>query len=206
MLQITIEVTGITPLLCNQFTDQRAIEASDGSRGSSAGQDRGTPLEIAKSKLYLGLKTRKPMIPSPNLLRCLVEGGRFHKVGRSQITTQKSSMLFSCVVIHASEIPIIHKQDWKVDTRAVRIPATGGRILGHRPMFDDWKLKFELELDTRIIGSKLFRLIVDDAGNRIGLGDFRPATKGPYGRFNVTSWVQKGVELPPEEPMAEAAE
>jgi hypothetical protein len=35
---------------------------------------------------------------------------------------------------------------------------------------------------------KLFREIVDAAGKRIGLGDFRPATKGPFGKFVVTSW------------------
>lgn len=36
---------------------------------------------------------------------------------------------------------------------------------------------------------KLFSEIVDAAGSRIGIGDFRPACKGPFGRFVVTSWV-----------------
>ena len=99
-------------------------------------------------------------------------------------------MLFSCLDIAEAEIEIIHSQPWKVDTRAVRIPSTGGRILAHRPMFDDWALEFEVDLDTVILGEKLFRSIVDDAGKRVGLGDFRPATKGPYGRYVVTSWVR----------------
>ena len=97
--------------------------------------------------------------------------------------------MFSCVDIEGAEIEIEHRQPWKVDTRAVRIPSTGGRILAHRPMFDDWKLSFEVVLDELILGPKLFRQVVDDAGKRIGLGDFRPATKGPYGRFHVTSWA-----------------
>jgi hypothetical protein len=75
-----------------------------------------------------------------------------------------------------------------VDTRAVRIPATGGRILAHRPMFDDWALEFIADVDTDLMNEKLFRAIVDNAGKRVGLGDFRPATKGPYGRYVVTSW------------------
>jgi hypothetical protein len=78
----------------------------------------------------------------------------------------------------------------------VRIPATGGRILAYRPMFEDWKLAFEVELDTSIINAKLLRQIVDDAGKRIGLGDFRPSTKGPFGRFVVTKWVEQVVKLP----------
>ena len=189
-VEIQIEIEGISPLICNKFHDAAAIASSSGSRGSSAAADRGTPLEIAEKKLYLGLDG-KPMIPQPNLLRCLVDGGSFHKIGKKQITTKTSSMLYSCLDIEGAEIKLIHKQDWKVDTRAVVIPSTRGRILAHRPMFDDWRLKFAAELDTTIMGSKLFRLVCDDAGKRIGLGDFRPSCKGPYGRFQIVSWKEK---------------
>lgn len=188
-MKIKIRIEGTTPLICNRFTDEAAISASSGVRGSGAAADRGTPLEIAKAKLYSGLDGGA-MIPQPNLLRCLVEGGRFHKMGRTQITTAKSSHMYSCLDIEGAEIKLQHRQPWKVDTRAVRIPATGGRILAHRPMFDDWALEFVCDLDTDIVGVKTFRNIVDDAGRRIGLGDFRPATKGPYGKFLVTRWEE----------------
>lgn len=185
---IDITIEGTTPLICNRFTDAAAESASNGSRGSSAGADRGTPLEIAEAKLYRGLNGIE-MIPQPNLLRCIVEGGRFTKIGKAQATTKTSSILYACVDIMGAEIPIEHRQAWRVDTRAVRIPSTGGRILAHRPMFDDWRLSFIVNLDTAILGEKLFRQIVDDAGQRIGLGDFRPQCKGPYGRFKVVSWA-----------------
>lgn len=186
-MEISIRIEGTTPLICNKFTDAAAESSSNGSRGASAAADRGTPLEIAQSKLYIGLDG-DPVIPQPNLLRCLVEGGRFTKVGKAQVTTAKSSILYACVDISGAEIPLIHRQPWKVDTRAVRIPSTGGRILAHRPMFDDWALEFVAEVDGSILGERLFRQIVDDAGKRIGLGDFRPQCKGPYGRFVVTQW------------------
>jgi hypothetical protein len=188
-MRLNIRIEGTTPLICNRFTDAAAEASSSGTRGSGSAKDRGTPLEIAESKLYVGLDGN-PMVPQPNLLRCLVEGGRFHKAGKTQLTTSKSSHLYACVSIEGAEIALIHNQPWKVDTRAVRIPSTGGRILAHRPMFDDWALEFEVILDTSILGAKLFRSVVDDAGNRIGLGDFRPATKGPYGRFVVTKWEE----------------
>lgn len=185
---IEITVEGTTPLICNRFTDAAAASASNGSRNSSAGADRGTPQEIAEGKLYVGLDGL-PMIPQPNLLRCIVEGGRFTKIGKAQATTTKGSLLYACVDIIGAEIQIDHRQPWRVDTRAVRIPSTGGRILAHRPMFDDWRLSFTVNLDTAILGEKLFRQIVDDAGQRIGLGDFRPQCKGPYGRFKVVQWA-----------------
>ncbi len=189
-MKIEIEISGITGMICHKFTDAAALASTNGSRNSSSAADRGTPYEQAESKLYVGIDGKTLMIPQPNLLRCLVEGGRFHKIGKSQVTTQKSSMLFSCVDIEGAEVPIVHKQPWRVDTRAVRIPSTGGRILAHRPIFDDWILRFTADLDVSILGPKLFRAIVDDAGKRIGLGDFRPQTKGPFGRFVVSLWKE----------------
>jgi hypothetical protein len=59
-------------------------------------------------------------------------------------------------------------------------------------MFDDWALEFTCSIDTEICGVKLMRQIVDDAGKRVGLGDFRPQCKGltenlssPFGRWGL---------------------
>lgn len=191
-MKIEIRIEGTTALICNKFTDAAAEASSSGTRGSSAAGERGTPLEIAKGKLYIGLNGLAT-IPQPNLFRCLIEGGRFHKIGKTQVTTARSSMLFACLEIEGAEIPIDHLEPWRVDTRAVRIPSTGGRILAHRPMFDDWALNFTADLDTSILGPKLLRQIIDDAGKRVGLGDFRPATKGPFGKFIVSRWQAQEV-------------
>ncbi len=194
-MRIYITITGITELICNRFTEEAAAKATSGTGSSIATADRGTPLEIAESKLYKDAEG-KLCIPQPNLLRCLIEGGRFHKAGKVQITTDKKSMLYGCVDIEGSTIELEHVQPWKVDTRPIRMPS-GGRILTHRPMFDDWKLRFVMVIDLSIVTPSLMRRIVDDAGKRIGLGDFRPATKGPYGRFVVDYWQEyKDDEMP----------
>jgi hypothetical protein len=187
-MRIAITVRGITPLLCNRFTDEAARAATSGTRGSNHG-DRGTEHEIAESKLYFD-DQRQVCIPQPNLLRCIVDGGSWHKIGRKQVTTKESSLIYSCLDIMGTTIPIQHEQPWSVDVRPVVIPATKGRILCYRPRFDDWQLSFEAVLLTDIIGVKLARDIVDDAGTKIGLGDFRPSKKGPFGRFNVVHWQE----------------
>lgn len=196
MLEVTMRLTGITPLILNKFHDAAAEAASSGTRSSAAAQDRGTPREIAEKKLYTGV-SGEYVIPQPNLLRCLVDGGQFHKIGKAQVTTSSKSLLYGGALdILAAEIPIIHDQPWTVDTRAVVIPSTKGRILAHRPRFDDWALEFTATIDTSIIGAKLMRQIIDDAGNRVGLGDFRPARKGPFGRFRVDRWEAREQSLP----------
>jgi hypothetical protein len=195
-MEINIRLVGVTPLICNRFYDEAALAASEGTRSSMVARDRGTPKEMAEKKLYTSHGDGgAPMIPQPNLLRCLIDGGQFHKAGKSQITTSSKSMLFGAFDIVAAEIAIEHSQPWTVDTRAVVIPSTKGRILTHRPRFDDWALSFVATLDCDIVPEKLMRKIVDDAGSRIGLGDFRPARKGPYGRFRVDLWQPQEARL-----------
>ena len=183
-IKTTIEVT--TPLIVNAFTPAAQLAATDGTRICTNG-DRGTPREQAEEKLYLG-HDGKPIIPQPNMFRCIIDGGTFFKSGKSKITTLKSSLIPAALEVDGVEIPIQSKEGWEVDTRPVRIPSTGGRILCHRPIFNDWRLTFSVVLDTELIGVKLLRQIIDASGKRIGLGDFRPACKGPYGRFVVTEW------------------
>ncbi len=162
------------------------MAASSSTRGSITG-DKGSAREQAEQKLYVN-DNGDACIPQPNIFRCVIDGGTFFKAGKSKVTTLKSSLIPACLSVDGVMIPIRHSAPWSVDTRPVRIPSTGGRILAHRPMFEDWSLSFGMSLDETFIGVKLMREIVDAAGLRIGLGDFRPACKGPFGKFVVTQW------------------
>jgi hypothetical protein len=199
-MRIDITIEGISPLLCGRFTDAAAQAATKGTRGSAHG-DRGTEREICEAKLYLDAEG-KPCIPQPNLLACIVDGGSWHKIGRRQVTTKTSSLLYSCCDVIGLTIPIKHKQPWSVDVRPVVIPATKGRILCYRPRFDDWQLSFEVELNAEIIGVKFLRDIIDDAGLKCGLGDYRPNHKGPFGKFKIIHWAEQ-IRKPPLQQAAE---
>jgi hypothetical protein len=184
-IKVTIE--GVTPLICNRFHDAAQISASSGTSSATVGE-RGTPQEQAELKLYKSATSDALVIPTPNLMSCITEGGKFFKSGKSKVTTQKSSLIPACLEIEGIEVLLKHKQRWRVDGRPVRIPATGGRIIAYRPIFDDWSLSMNLTLDTTLVSVKLLRECIDSAGVRIGLGDFRPDRKGPFGKFKVTLW------------------
>jgi hypothetical protein len=188
-VQIEVTIKGTTPLLMNRFSDAAQQSATNGTRVAAVG-DRGTPREQAETRLYTG-HDGNPMIPQPNLFRCIIDAGKFFKAGKSKVTTQKSSMIPACVEINGIELQLTSPEPWDVDTRAVRIPSTGGRILCHRPCFNDWSLTFSVSVDTELMSAKMFRDIVDAAGKRVGLGDFRPDCKGPFGKFVVTRWEEQ---------------
>lgn len=186
MKTVKVTIQGTTPLLCNKFTDAAQLAASSGTRIASVGE-KGSPQDQAESKLYHGLDGNL-VIPQPNLFRALIDAGTFFKNGKSKVTTMKTSLIPACLEISGIDIPLLSKDGWTVDTRPVRIPSTGGRILAHRPCFHDWRLDFTLRIDVEMISEALTRDIMDAAGKRIGLGDFRPACKGPFGKFVVTRW------------------
>ena len=187
-MEIKIKIQGKTPLLCNRFTDEATLVLEGKTSVCSTAGYKGTPKEIAQNKLYLDPVSDEPIIPQPNIFRCILDAGKFFKAGKIKVTTQKSSLIPACLDMDEISYTILHEDPWEVDSRPVRNPSTGGRVIAHRPLFHDWALEFGVVLDTTIMNENLFRDIVDKAGSAIGLGDFRPDCKGPFGKFVVTKW------------------
>lgn len=192
-MMIKVEIQGESPLLLNRFTEAAAAQVSAGSSSAVTIGTKGTPREQATPKLYLTAgKDPRPMIPGPNVYRGLIDAGVYHKAGRRQITSSKSSLVPAGILLTDLECPIINpfggEVQWEVDSRSVVNPATGGRMMCHRPRFDAWKIGFSLKVDDKMFDEKIVRMLVDDLGTKVGLGDFRPFRKGPFGRFFVTSW------------------
>lgn len=187
MKSYSVTISGVSPLLMHAFTDEAAMAATMGERGTHVASRDDLPREKARAHLYHS-PDGTIIVPGPNLLAALVDAGRLHKLGKSKLTTNKSSLVPAYLGIEEVYIPIT-PAEWEVDVRPICIPATGGRILRYRPRFDQWALTFTLQLLDADMTAGLARGILDDAGTKIGLGDFRPARKGPFGRFKVTTWA-----------------
>lgn len=184
-MQIHVTIEGTSPLLMNRFNEDAEVKVSSGISAVSIGT-KGSPREQAAKKTYSDNEGNL-YIPGPNIFSCLIQAGKFHKNGKTKVTTTKSSLIPAGMALHEVVCPLGTK-DFEVDSRSVVIPATGGRIMAHRPRLDDWRLSFTLEVDEAMFSAEFVRLLVDDAGRKIGLGDFRPDRKGPFGKFVVTAW------------------
>jgi hypothetical protein len=177
MITIAVTIHGVTPLLVNRFHEEAQQEAS--SRVHSR-KERPTPEEDSTDRLYQN--EAGIYFPAENIRQSIIEAAKRHKLGRRSATTDVAA------AVYVSPFALPLGGEWHVDSRPVVIPATQGRILRHRPMFDDWRITFQLQVDTELVDEKTVRKIVDDAGSLVGVGDFRPARKGPYGRFRIDSW------------------
>jgi len=190
MKVVNLKIEGVTPLLVHKFSERAESEVTTNIRGSSLGKERGTPKEQAESVAYRN-KEKRLYIPASNLYRSLIEAGKFHKNGKKTVTTQKNSLVPAGVSLIGNEDLPLTPQDYEVDSRPVVIPSTGGRIMRHRPRWDKWSLSFSIIINEEIFTETFVRQLVDDAGQKIGLGDFRPDRKGLFGQFRVVHWNVK---------------
>lgn len=190
-MKVHVTIQGLTPLLMNRFTEANEVAVSGGTSVSFRG-DKGTPRDQAAAKRYAD-GDGQLYVPGPNIFACLIAAGTFHKAGKSKLTTMRTSLIpagvmvedLVCLLTNADGEPLT---EWEVDSRSVVIPSTGGRIMAHRPRVDAWLTSFTLDIDDTMFTPNLIRAVVDDAGKKIGLGDYRPARKGPFGRFVVAKW------------------
>jgi hypothetical protein len=189
--QVTIE--GVTPLLMNRFTEEAEIAvpggAADGTRPAFSGK-KGAPREQATPKRYYDRDTGALYLPGTMIFAAIIEAGKFHKVGRKQLTTRDSSLIPAGVTVEDLVCPL-GTAEWEVDSRSVVNPSTKGRIMCHRPRLDNWRTSFTLDIDTTVFDPRLIRQVVDDAGKKVGIGDYRPQRKGPFGKFTVIEWKEQ---------------
>lgn len=179
----TYEVTiqGISPLLMNK----PSVLIGDISKDKKPLKN--DPKGEAESRLYI--LDGKLYQPSTHIKGALIEAGKQKKV------VGKGKSTYSKAVGYAVEInpfELVHKkQKWEIFSILAVNPTTKGRTLLHRPMLREWELDFEVTFDESEIQDSIMKEIFDIGGRIAGLGDWRPAKKGPYGRFHVTSWKEK---------------
>jgi hypothetical protein len=188
---IDVTICGITPLMFDRF--HNALLEGKTPLTTNKGQEP-SPLEQAKARLYLD-KNDKPFLPSPYLLRAIIDAGRFIKIGKRQLSTRDETIVTSFLSLVGTQYPIKSKDGWRVDARGIVNQATKARVMAYRPIFDDWEISFTLDLDTAEAKPSTARELVDRAGKAIGIGVMRPSRKGPYGQWKVTRWVERAEAL-----------
>lgn len=170
--EVQTTITGISPLLMHAYP-LVPIEALE----------KKSPKEQAELAAY-----RDPAgelyVPGVNIQRALIAAATFSK-GKGRASLQKP--VAACTLVTPERV-LLDAQEYSIDVRPVVIPSTKGRVLRYRPRLDEWALTFAIEFDPELVSVVQLRRVVDDAGRRVGLLDFRPERKGPFGRFEVTRW------------------
>jgi hypothetical protein len=200
-------IAGVTPFMMHRFSDSSTEELKAQTRKINI--MKVDPREAAEQCAY---RTEEGYLYFPGEMpaRMLREAGAAHK----QRGSRRSLKYIISAVIFVGERQIILRtadgvpiSEFEIDSRPVVIPSTKGRILRHRPLINDWYAEFSLEIDdSEIAPSTVFELL-QEGGKKHGLGDYRPNSGGPFGKFQVHSWAELGEKIPvTKRPHAIAAE
>jgi hypothetical protein len=188
MKQIKVTISGISPLLMDRFGEAAEASVASSNSRSIKVKENITPREAAEAAAY---KTANGelYLPGVNLYSALIAAGGFHKAGRAKITTAKTSLVPAGLWVITDQI-LLGTKECEVDSRPIVAQPSNYRIMKHRARLEKWSGDVVLEYDPEIFSESIIRLLVDDAGSKLGVGSFRPQRKGPFGRFVVTSWKQ----------------
>ena len=183
MKKFNITIQGTSPLLMNRPSQLDIADKPKGIR-----RETQTPEEIAKGKLYID-SNENIYIPATWFQGCIVEAGKNIKMsGKGSSKATYSKVVGSSVEINPFEIVLDAK--WKVFSILAVNPTTKGRNILHRPQFDKWEVSFEVQFEETMIEPVVMKEIFDIAGRIVGVGDWRPAKKGRFGKFQVTNWKE----------------
>lgn len=179
--RIIIVVDGIKPLLTH----------NPESMGVEKGPGKGSRIPEAEIEAEAGVYR----LPDGT---CGIKGDAFRGSGLTAAAAWKAKgkrtmkSLLSHITVVEDLIPLMHAddtpiKDYVIDKRRAIIQRNG--IIRCRPCFPEWSARFTIEYDPELIPDpKIIADILQDAGNRIGVGDFRPGRNGPFGRFRVRQY------------------
>lgn len=190
-------IVGTRPLLMNKMPIETLIGLSDKTKKKGKAAAAPSPEKQAASKVYL--VDEMPVIPLENFMACLIDAGKYVRLeGKKQVSTGKSTVLPGLLSVVNDVLWLMQPNgadpdrwgvaEWRYDLRQGRNPHGGEAVAIVRPMFSEWAFRLDLDLDVDELSLDAYRKLLDIAGTRVGLCDFRPARKGIFGQFRVDQW------------------
>jgi len=188
MKTISVRIEGVTPLLVHRFGEQDE-QARQTRRIAATESD---PRAEAERHAYVAADGTF-YFSAFSIPNAMGAAGANHKARGTRKTLR---FVVPSAVRMTSDIVTIGNGNGKpahsfeVDSRPVTIPATKGRIMRHRPRWNQWSAEFTLVVNDQLLDPATAHMLLSEAGLSIGIGDFRPEKRGPFGTFLVTRWEE----------------
>ena len=193
-----VEIKGRAPIIMHngaagldtrspEKLEMAAIAAKRGSNRTASDEGRLRELETTVS-LWLSDKGL-PTIPEAALRTAIEEGARKVKQGPNV----REGLIVSRVLefVYDKSLGTSVEELSRNVQFTVPVVVQRSRILRTRAKFDDWGCRFEVDCDDELVDKTQLLHWLNIAGQRIGIGDWRPSKSGIYGRFEVLSVESK---------------
>lgn len=178
--RVEVKIRGLTPLLMNKLN----IESLQ-SKSRRRTETYDPKVEAEKSAYIDVIDGRRQLyIPCEAVYSMIINTAKQYRVRRTSL----SSLLAGTIRIEPEKIPL-GTDKYEIDLRAVVIQKQ--RVLKARAKVPNWAATFYIVYDSERLPEGIhetLKTILEDAGTRMGLLDYRPQHKGWFGTFTVESF------------------
>lgn len=176
--KINVEIEGVSSLLMHNIagadlekTAKRKIKTYD-------------PKEECEKAAYWmnnGDGKRELCVPARCIYAMLLNAAKPFRMGKSSV----ASLIAGAIRVEPIDVSL-GTDKYEIDIQSVVIQ--NNRIRRARPRLDAWKLNFDLIYHKDYVEPTVLEKIVTEGGFKVGLLDYRPQRRGPYGTFQVTKF------------------
>ena len=179
MKEIEIEIKG-PRLLMN--SPHMMLEDSDAVVSKTKRRDP----KVEAEKVVYRMKSGELYIPNTAIKGAILNASKAKKTRKYAL----KPFIASGLRIDPEQIGLGTKV-YEIDRRTVVIQRE--RVVKCRPILRNWRAKFTVVYDNEMLpeGPDIIIPLLEEAGQRIGILDFRPEKGGEFGTFEVTKWVAK---------------
>lgn len=185
MRQVKVRIKGLAPLLMHADRFANPLDVATKAHKELTGKRKKTDADheaIAKSEWNGSIYHRDdigPFIPGQNIDASLQQAAKLQKLG---------TRFKQAVMVLENEVPLQYKgprdreglfQAGFVDVRGVKISTA--KLMRCRPKFNDWQAEFTVAFNEDVLNLEEVRKAVHDAGQLVGLCDYRPR----FGKFEA---------------------
>lgn len=190
MKTFKVTIKGVTPYMQHRMDDVK-LDVWEKNRGLIMERPEVSHDDAVRAEYHCYRNGNgRCYIPSDQIRGSLIGAGSMVKAkvgGRSKSMKQVVAAMFMVSPDHI-EIPDYDS----VDKRSTVNRSVKARVIVIRPKWSTWEASFDLNVMNDTITKETILAILENAGDYIGIGSFRPTNNGMFGRFSVKdfSYVQ----------------
>lgn len=175
--KIEVELEGLSPLLMHN------IAGADLEQSAKKKTKTYDMAEEAEKSAYWTSNGKKKQLCVP--ARCVHAMILNAAKPFRQKNMSVANLLAGAIRIEPFEIPL-GVDKYVIDKQTVVVQKA--RIIRARPRLDKWILKFDIIYHREYVSPAVLKNILVDGGFKVGLLDYRPQKRGPYGTYHVSKF------------------
>jgi len=183
MQKIHCKIVGTSPLLMNRYNIEKQLDAKKLKRIVNSY----IPSEEAENSAYwTSTGKRELIIPTGVIYAALLNASSFHKINKRSARTVLAGAM-RVMAMDGSEEIRLGTDKYVIDTRGVVI--NKARVPKSRAKLEKWQAEFYIVFNDNLIpNAEHIQPVLEEAGQRIGIMDFRPSKSGWFGTFEVVDF------------------